>query len=161
MSLAKTYVRHERQRLVEKGVRLTVIGRRDRLPEGLADEIETTEKATAEGQSLHLRIALDYSSRDAILRAAAALACDALPSQDQFNRLVSTARDGDEVTEVDLLIRSGGEKRLSDFLLWESAYAELWFTDKMWPDFGPDDLRTALAEFYRRERRYGGLAKVA
>ncbi len=161
MSLARTYLHQERQSLIERGVRLSVIGRRDRLPAGLVDEIETTERSTAKGCSLHLRIALDYSSRDAIIRAAAALAGDALPSQDQFGHLVSATAGIAEATDVDLMIRSGGEKRLSDFLLWESAYAELWFTDKMWPDFGPDDFRTALAEFHRRERRYGGLASVA
>ena len=153
MVLLETYLRREIRRLVRSGARLTVIGRRDRLPGRLAHDIAAAEQATANGQRLHLRVAIDYSARDAIARAAARLAAPATP--ESLGRLIAqaTERDGD----VDLLIRSGGEKRLSDFLLWESAYAELWFSDKMWPDFTPDDLRAAVAEFAMRDRRFGGL----
>lgn len=158
MSLAKAYLNSETQHLVERGVRLTVLGRRDRLPLGLADDIVRAEKLTIAGRSLHLRIALDYSSRDAILHAASSLPAGTIPTRDQFTRLVSGSED---VREVDLLIRTGGEKRLSDFLLWEAAYAELWFTDKMWPDFRADDFRIAIDAFRQRDRRYGGLASVA
>jgi undecaprenyl diphosphate synthase len=157
MSLAKRYLTTEKQQLIDRGVLLTVVGRRDRLPLGLSDEINLVEKLTADGRSLHLRIALDYSSRDAIIRAATSWSAATLPTQEQFRHLVS----GSDVIDVDLVIRSGGEKRLSDFLLWESAYAELLFTDKMWPDFSADDFRVALAEFHRRDRRYGGLVNVA
>jgi undecaprenyl diphosphate synthase len=157
MSLAKRYLTTEKQQLIDRGVRLTVVGRRDRLPFGLSDEINLVEKLTADGRSLHLRIALDYSSRDAIIRAATSWSAATPPTQEQFRHLVS----GSDVIDVDLVIRSGGEKRLSDFLLWESAYAELLFTDKMWPDFSADDFRVALAEFHRRDRRYGGLVNVA
>jgi undecaprenyl diphosphate synthase len=153
MVLLETYLRREIRRLVRSGARLTVIGRRDRLPGRLAHDIAAAEQATANGQRLHLRVAIDYSARAAIARAAASLAAQATP--ESLGRLIAqaTERDGD----VDLLIRSGGEKRLSDFLLWESAYAELWFSDKMWPDFTPDDLRAAVAEFAMRDRRFGGL----
>jgi undecaprenyl diphosphate synthase len=145
-------------------VRLEVIGRRDRLSKQLRKEIERAECATAEGRNLHLRVAIDYSSRDAIARAAvgasAILSHDCPPSEELLGWMLGqtlTAKCG----EVDLLIRTGGEKRLSDFLLWESAYAELHFTDRMWPDFDTIDLETAVQEFRRRERRFGGVPATA
>ena len=107
-----------------------------------------------------LRIALDYSSRDAIAQAAARWRGGHAPSRDDFARLLASP-GCEHAGDVDLLIRSGGEKRLSDFLLWEAAYAELCFVDTLWPDFGADDLRAAIADFHRRERRFGGLGDVA
>jgi undecaprenyl diphosphate synthase len=156
MGLLQTYLQTEVQRLIDGAARLTVIGRRDRLPEGLAQAITRAEQETARGERLHIRIALDYSARTAIAHAAI---CMALPiSVEKFARLITQATDDDDSTpEVDLLIRTGGEKRLSDFLLWECAYAELLFTDRMWPDFSADDLSAAVSEFRRRERRFGGL----
>ncbi len=174
MSLFSQFLRAELAGLVESGTRLTVIGRRDRLPEGLRDEIARAEAATGPGKRLDLRIALDYSSRDAIANAAASWLAEFPFSRDVVSRDVMFCdllgrlilRQGDDAgREVDLLIRTGGEKRLSDFLLWESAYAELYFLDKMWPDFGAEDLREAVADFGRRGRTFGGLepidAKVA
>jgi undecaprenyl diphosphate synthase len=158
MALLRHYLRAELARRVDGGARLTVIGRRDRLPEGLSAEIAEAERASAPGRRLHLRVALDYSSRDAIAAAAARWRADAPPSREAFGELLASQRGGGD---VDLLIRSGGEKRLSDFLLWESAYAELCFVDTLWPDFGPDDLAAALADFRGRERRFGGLAPIA
>jgi undecaprenyl diphosphate synthase len=156
--LMRAYLRLETERLRQHGARLEIIGRRDRLPNLLLREIGQAEKATAEGSRLHLRIAIDYSSRDTIARAVAratiALAGDQPPSADVLGRMLAQALTA-ESGEVDLLIRTGGEKRLSDFLLWESAYAELLFTDRMWPDFDATDLDAALAEFNRRERRFG------
>jgi undecaprenyl diphosphate synthase len=158
--LIRTYLRAEREKLRRRGARLEVIGRRDRLPKLLLREIERTECATSKAQRLHLRIAVDYSSRDAITRAAAQATTESgrnpRPSADLIRRLLTQALTG-RGGEVDLLIRTGGEKRLSDFLLWESAYAELWFTDRMWPDFGATDLDHAVREFRRRERRFGGV----
>jgi undecaprenyl diphosphate synthase len=159
MGLLRHYLRAEIRALVDNGVRLTVIGRRDRLPSGLADEIAAAERASAAGR-LHLRIAIDYSSRDAILAAAAAWRADRAPTRAQFDRLLAGAR-GEASADVDLLIRSGGEKRLSDFLLWECAYAELCFVDRLWPDFGADDLNAAIADFRGRERRFGGVPDIA
>jgi undecaprenyl diphosphate synthase len=158
MALLRKYLRAETKRLVEGGARLTVIGRRDRLPPWLFQDIAEAEARTADGRRLDLRIAFDYSSRDAIMRAAARWPADQPPSPDQFGKLVAQAV-GEALgpAEVDLLVRTGGEKRLSDFLLWECAYAELWFTDKAWPDFAPTDLAEAIGEFRRRERRFGGL----
>jgi undecaprenyl diphosphate synthase len=157
MSLLRQFLQAELARLVESGARLTVIGRRDRLPDGLSDAITEAEKASAGGERLNLRIAIDYSSRDAIANAAARWLAEHAPSRDAFGRLI--AREG-AGRDVDLLIRSGGEKRLSDFLLWESAYAELCFVDTLWPDFGAEDLRAAMAEFHARERRFGGLCDI-
>jgi len=157
MALLRFYLASEVESLVKNGVRLTVIGRRDRLPDGIAAAIARAEAATAGGEVLHLRIAVDYSSRDAILNAAAKLACVAEPSRELFSQLV-TGEAG--LRDVDLIIRTSGEKRLSDFLLWEGAYAELHFTERMWPEFDIQDLEEALASFHRRERRFGGLKSV-
>jgi undecaprenyl diphosphate synthase len=161
--LLRAYLWLETERLRENGVRLEVIGRRDRLPKQLMQEIGRSESATVHGQRLHLRIAVDYSSRNAITRAAsgiaAAIAPGSPPSADLMELMLAQSLTSDS-GEVDLLIRTGGEKRLSDFLLWESAYAELLFTDRMWPDFEATDLEAALEEFNRRERRFGGASSV-
>jgi undecaprenyl diphosphate synthase len=157
MALLRFYLASEVESLVKNGVRLTVIGRRDRLPDGIAAAIARAEAATAGGEVLHLRIAVDYSSRDAILNAATKLARVAEPSRELFSQLV-TGEAG--LRDVDLIIRTSGEKRLSDFLLWEGAYAELHFTERMWPEFDTQDLEEALASFHRRERRFGGLKSV-
>jgi undecaprenyl diphosphate synthase len=154
MALLRSYLANEVESLVRNGVRLSVIGRRDRLPDGIAAAIGRAEAATISGDALHLRIAVDYSARDAILSAAArSSGADSL-TREAFSHLV-TGEPG--LRDVDLVIRTSGEKRLSDFLLWESAYAELHFTDRMWPDFASEDLAEALHAFHRRERRFGGL----
>jgi len=152
MKMFHSYLRREQAECVKNGVRVSVIGRRDRLPRMLLPVIESTEKATAAGKKLHLRIAVDYSSRSAILKAARKLKSSA--TRDDF----ATALGG---LDVDLLIRTGGEKRLSDFLLWECAYAELIFTPVMWPDFSASDLGAAVAEFHSRERRFGAVPAAA
>ncbi|WP_315715044.1 MULTISPECIES: di-trans,poly-cis-decaprenylcistransferase [unclassified Bradyrhizobium] len=157
MALLRVYLASEVESLVRNGVRLTVIGRRDRLPGGIADAIGRAEAATRDGSTLHLRIAVDYSARDAILEAAAkAREIDGL-TRAAFSDLV-TGEAG--LRDVDLIIRTSGEQRLSDFLLWEGAYAELHFTQRMWPDFDAADLAQALASFRSRERRFGGLEAV-
>jgi undecaprenyl diphosphate synthase len=158
MGLLRFYLANEIQALVRNGVRLTVIGRRDRLPEGIATAIARAEAATAHGDALHLRIAIDYSARDAILNAAARVAGSSKLTRETFSELVTGEPN---LRDVDLIIRTSGEKRLSDFLLWEGAYAELHFTDRMWPEFEVDDLAEALASFHGRERRFGGLQPVA
>jgi len=144
MRLLWVYMARETPRCIQNGVRLEVIGRRDRLAPALCSAIARVEAATAQGTRLHLRIAVDYSARDAILAAARGLpelSLDALGSA--------------LGPPVDLLIRTGGEHRLSDFLLWECAYAELVFTRTMWPDFSAQDLTAAVREFRGRERRFG------
>jgi undecaprenyl diphosphate synthase len=156
MALLRRYLRGEIAQLADNGVRLSVIGRRDRLPDGLADDIEHAERATAHGTRLSLHIALDYSARAAISNAAAGWFGDDSPSLFSFGRLLARQGAGTGA-DVDLLIRSGGEKRLSDFLLWEMAYAELRFVDTFWPDFSGGDLASAIMDFRARERRFGGL----
>ena len=155
MSLLRHFLTTEVASLISSGVCLTVIGRRDRIPEGIVAAIAEAEAATVDGQALHLRIALDYSARESILRAAAAVRGDDDLTPEGFSRLVSGERD---YRDVDLVIWTSGEQRLSDFLLWECAYAELSFTDRLWPDFGADDLRKSLLEFSCRDRRFGGLS---
>jgi undecaprenyl diphosphate synthase len=138
-ALLRLFARHlrtETPRCIDNGVTLRVVGRRDRLPGPLVEAIERTEQATASGTQLELRLAVDYSARYAI----------------ETGRLLP---------DVDLLIRTGGEQRLSDFLLWECAYAEILFTPTMWPDFGVDDLAAAVAWFHARDRRFGGLKETA
>ncbi|MCA1399302.1 di-trans,poly-cis-decaprenylcistransferase [Bradyrhizobium sp. BRP56] len=158
MGLLRFYLANEIAALVRNGVRLTVIGRRDRLPDGIAAAITRAEAETAGGTTLHLRIAIDYSARDAILNAAARAAGAGELSRETFADLI-TGEAG--LRDVDLIIRTSGEKRLSDFLLWEGAYAELHFTERMWPEFDADDLADALGSFHRRERRFGGLTAIA
>jgi undecaprenyl diphosphate synthase len=158
--LLRAFLRLETEHLRQRGARLQVIGRRDRLPRLVLREIERAERATEAGRRLHLRVAIDYSSRDAIARAAAGatatLAREGPASAELLGSLLGQALT-EHSGDVDLLIRPGGEKRLSDFLLWESAYAELLFTDRMWPDFDEADLESALEEFSRRERRFGAV----
>ena len=155
MRLFRTYVRSERRNLTSNGVRFSVIGRRDRITDKLRQDIEVTERATLSGDRLWLRVAVDYSARDAILRAAQLAGSDI--DRDRFERLITLVDHGAPVPPVDLFIRSGGERRLSDFLLWESAYAELHFSNRLWPEFGAMDLEAALVDFHSRERRFGGL----
>ncbi len=152
------YLRRETDHCVAQGVRLSLIGRRDRLPTPLVGAIEETERATRNGLTLHLRLAIDYSGQDQIRRALARRAPGEEADAGRMLELLGALdHPGTPAREVDLLIRTGGEQRLSDFLLWESAYAELLFVRTMWPEFGASDLAAAVAEFHRRERRFGGL----
>ena len=156
--LLRAFLRLETNRLRKKGVRFQAIGRRDRIPSAALRSIEEAEHATASCQRLELCIAIDYSSRDAIIRAAASIVQTepGIISPDLLHPRLAQALTA-QSRDVDLLIRTGGEKRLSDFLLWESAYAEFIFTDRMWPDFDEADLEAALHEFKQRNRRFGAL----
>jgi undecaprenyl diphosphate synthase len=149
MDLMGAYLAAETENCIRNSVRLEVIGRRDRLAPELVDAIEAAESATAAGRQLHLRVAVDYSGRDQILRAAAAAAGN--------GGLSRTALDRHLAPPVDLLVLTGGEQRLSDFLLWECAYAELIFSPRMWPDFDRADLAAAVREYRTRQRRFGGV----
>ena len=151
MGLLTRFLRAETSKLVRNNMRLCFLGRRDRLPADLVAEMESAEQQTLDGKKLTIRVAIDYSSRDAII--------------DAFRQNIDVSRDvisshlsgGLPPRDVDLLIRTSGEQRLSDFLLWECAYAELYFTDRFWPDFSADDLKEALQVFRSRTRRFGGL----
>ncbi|HYI12767.1 MAG TPA: polyprenyl diphosphate synthase [Thermoanaerobaculia bacterium] len=157
MTLFGRFLRTRVETCLREGVRLSVIGRRDRLPAALVASIADAERATRDADRVHLRLAVDYSARDAILRAAGSAAGGGL-SREDFRELLARAHHAEPATpDVDLLIRTGREKRLSDFLLWECAYAELLFTDRLWPDFTGEDLAAAVEEFRRRDRRFGGL----
>jgi undecaprenyl diphosphate synthase len=162
MLLLQRYLDSECAHLTDSGVRLSVIGRRDRLPGFLRRSIAHVEERTLEGTSLHLRVAIDYSARDALLAAAERIAKGIPPTRQAFERSLYEAIHAPSGTrDVDLLIRTGGEQRLSDFLLWESAYAELYFTDVLWPDFSGADLAVAVQAFAARDRRYGGIRRTA
>ena len=151
----------EGKRCVDNGVRLTIVGRRDRLPSSLIHGIQEAEALTAHGRNLHLRVAIDYSARESIMQASALAGAEPM-TRERFSRLLSQVNhDPFPIPDVDLLIRTGGEQRLSDFLLWECAYAELHFTRRMWPEFTEADFVTALGEFDGRERRFGGVAAQA
>jgi undecaprenyl diphosphate synthase len=157
MGLASRFLREQAARASASGVRLDVIGRRDRLPTAIRHAIAFAERATEGGRRLRVRVALDYSARDAILRAARQMPAS-LATRESFAALLASVDHGVPVPPVDLFIRTGGERRLSDFLLWESAYAELHFVDMPWPEFGAVDLADAVAWYRGRTRRFGGLA---
>jgi undecaprenyl diphosphate synthase len=158
MHLFERYLHVQIPRAIANGIRFSLIGRRDRLPAAVLARAESGERDTAAGTNLHLRLAIDYSSRDALWQAARSAGGDPRSSRDTFDRAVRSGRGVPvEAPDVDLVIRTGGERRLSDFLLWESAYAELWFTDTKWPDFTDDEFMRALGDFTTRERRFGAL----
>jgi undecaprenyl diphosphate synthase len=158
LSLLEEYLRSDAAACAAEGIRLRVIGRRDRIPPTLLDAIEFAEHMTSAGRLLELRIALDYSARDAILRAACWMLSSLEISQREFSRrLGEVTHTGGPAADVDLVIRTGGERRLSDFMLWECAYAELHFTPRMWPEFEPADLAAAVEDFLGRDRRFGRL----
>jgi undecaprenyl diphosphate synthase len=169
MRLLESYLRTEVARCVEAGVRIEMLGRRDRLPARVRHAMEAAEVATAAGARLCLRLAIDYSARDAIVGAAShgphtreELARHLGPASSRPGLPPQSDPAWDRpAPDVDLLIRTGGEQRLSDFLLWESAYAELYFTEMAWPDFDGEALEAAVWEFGRRRRRFGGLESGA
>ncbi len=160
MGLFDRTLAREARRCAENGIRLRVIGRRDRLGAPLVRAIAAAEAFTADGEAMELRVAVDYSGRDAILGAIALLRPGATPTREAFLAALARAGQGG-APEVDLLVRTGGEHRISDFLLWEAAYAEVFFTDRLWPDVGAADLNEALTWFSGRERRFGGLPSTA
>jgi len=160
--LLREYCRREQAELLDNGVRVSAVGRRDRIPTSARSSLEALEYASRDGQTLHLRLAIDYSSRWLIAHAAGELArrveTGALASQEICpESLGMQITNG--VPDLDLLIRTAGEQRLSDFMLWEAAYAEFYFTNTLWPDFRRADLAVALSDFGRRVRKFGALPK--
>lgn len=159
-ALLKHYLRHETAELHREGVRLRIIGDRDRFGPDITAEAARAERLTGANTRLNLVVALSYGARAEILAAARRLAAEAAAGgvdpaslgEAEFAARLTTA----DMPDPDLLIRTSGERRLSNFLLWQSAYAELLFVDTLWPDFGTAEFEAALAEFGRRERRFGG-----
>jgi undecaprenyl diphosphate synthase len=161
MEIFEAFLRSSVAEWVNAGIRTSVIGRRDRIELALVAAIQAAEVATLEGRRLHLRLAIDYSARDAILCAARSLGnCEEATPVGFARLLAAVAHERGLVPDLDLLIRTGGEQRLSDFMLWECAYAELVFTDRMWPDFDAADLEAAVLEFRSRHRRFGGVPET-
>jgi undecaprenyl diphosphate synthase len=161
MGLLRYYLRHELEELGRNGARLRVIGDRSRLAKDIVQDIVDAEARTRSNARIDVNMCINYGSRDEILRATRILAAKVAAgelSADQidegrFERELLTAG----VPDPDLLIRTSGEQRISNFLLWQCAYAEFVFVDTLWPDFGKEHLEQAIAEFRKRERRYGGL----
>jgi undecaprenyl diphosphate synthase len=162
LKLFQRYLLTETERCIEQQVRLNIIGRRDRLGPALLRAVEHGERQTAHCTGMHLRMAVDYSARYSILQATSRAGGTELATVDeftQFRSLLNAVNHSAPAPDVDLLIRTGGDQRLSDFLLWECAYAELYFTECLWPDFAAADYAIALADFGRRQRRFGKVAE--
>ena len=160
LEILREYLAAETSHCLEEGIRLNIIGRRDRLPAPLREAILDSEALTASGKKLHLRLAIDYSARHSIFQAASKFYKVTDLSSEAFSSVLAEVQRGGS-TDVDLLIRTGGEQRLSDFLLWECAFAEFFFLSKRWPDFTVKDLRDILREFEQRDRTRGGLPREA
>ena len=159
--LLRQYIESELQTFIDNGVRLRVIGEWEQLPRDVVPMIEDAIARTATGDRLTVVIALNYGSRDEIARAAQRLAERVAKGEMTAGAIdeaaIAAELDTAGLPDPDLLVRTSGEQRLSNFLLWQASYAELVFTDRLWPDFGRAALEAACAEFSRRERRYGGL----
>ena len=162
MKLFQFYLKNEIERLKKKDVRFTIIGRRDRFSKPILKAIEKAEKETAGGKLLHLRLAVDYSARDSIVHAAKLLQDETSDPRENFSKAIAKAQNENcPAPDIDLLVRTGGEQRLSDFLLWECAYPQFFFSKKLWPEFGPKDLQEAVFNFHNRERRFGTVPQAA
>jgi undecaprenyl diphosphate synthase len=156
MELFGETIERELPDLAEQGVRTRFVGRRDRAPEWLREKMATLERETAHRDVLDLWIAFDYGGRAEIVSAVQSLVAEGVDADDVDEGAVARHLFAPEMPDPDLLIRTSGEVRISNFLLWQSAYAELVFVDTLWPDFGAHDLRAALSAYARRRRRFGG-----
>ncbi|MCS6956867.1 MAG: polyprenyl diphosphate synthase [Aquificaceae bacterium] len=154
MRLLEGYIRQNAKRLTEKGLRVSFVGRRDRLPESLVREMEKVERLRPKQEKLHVILAVDYGGRDEIIRTIRKMIETGSQIDESSFKLLS---DFSQIPDPDLLIRTGGERRISNFLLWHLAYTELYFTDTYWPDFRREDLLKAIEDFSRRERKFGAV----
>lgn len=154
MGLLKTYLKSETAELTKNNVRLRVIGRRDRLSADIVELIEQVENTSRDNTGLQLTIALDYGGRDDIVNAVERLVAEGVTvTEDAISARLYTH----DLPEPDLLIRTSGEMRISNFLLWQCAYAEFYFTDVLWPEFDGEHLKRAIADYSTRQRRFGGV----
>ena len=156
MQILRETIDRELPDLARQGVRTRFLGRRDRVPADHRRRMEDLERSTAHLDTLCLWIAFDYGGRAELVDAARKCIEDGLTADLVDEAAIAARLNAPELPEIDLLIRTSGEFRLSNFMLWETAYAEFVFTDALWPDFGADDLRAALAAFSSRDRRFGG-----
>jgi len=140
----------------ENQIRVVHTGDAPSLPREVVSEIKRVESDTEQFKKLTVNLAINYGGRDEILRAIRRLSATDIPLTNLTESIISKAMDRPELPDPDLIIRTGGEKRLSNFLLWESAYSELWFSSKLWPDFGTEDLKLAIDDYCHRDRRFGG-----
>jgi len=163
-SLFHRYLLSERENLIRDGIRISAFGRRDRLPLKVVEALAATEKATRHCSRLHVRIALDYGARYEIVEAIRSLACEFLEQNMKPEQItedwLTLKLSPEAIPDPDLIIRTAGERRLSNFLLWQSAYSELYFCPRLWPDFGESDLEEALSDFHRRTRKFGALPRA-
>jgi len=159
--LMRRFVEADLKTLAKKGVRIRIIGRRDDLNDDLKDIIERAETTTKENDAFHLTVAFNYGGRDEIVRAAQKMAKDAisgaLDPETCSDQVFGNYLDTSDLPDVDLLIRTSGEQRISNFMLWQTAYAEIVFQDVLWPDFSSNHLADAISQFHSRDRRYGGV----
>jgi undecaprenyl diphosphate synthase len=158
MVLLSETIDEELPDLAKQGVRTRFLGRRDRIDPAIQEQMSALEDETATLDTLSLWIAFDYGGRAEIVDAARRLAEDGVPAEDIDEAALAERLYAPELAEIDLLIRASGELRISNFLLWELAYAELVFTDTLWPDFDVDDLRVAVEAYAARQRRFGARA---
>jgi len=163
LRLFKRFAVKERESLQENGVKLNIIGNLSKVPPSLQKELLTTAEITSENSNLLLNLAINYGSRNEILEAVKEIARlveqKKITSEEVNCALISSLLYTGGMPDPDLLIRTSGELRLSNFLLWQLAYTEFWFTQKYWPDFRPIDLYTAVSEYQHRDRRFGGTPK--
>ncbi len=163
MRIFSRHLRSEAHALRDEGVRISLVGRRDRLPTRVLRSADEAEEITRDGDRLHLRLAIDYSARDVLAAAAERLRGGSEPVTRELlaEAIGEIMGESGSVRDVDLMIRTSGEERLSDFLLWESAYAELMFTPTLWPDLEVDEFASCVRAFAQRDRRFGGLGRRA
>jgi undecaprenyl diphosphate synthase len=162
MRLLRRYLITETRRCIDQSIRINIVGRRDRLSASLVRAIEQSERLTAACTGMHLRIAVDYSAQHSILEAARRAAANQSFDARRFQELLDEVdHSAAPAGAMDLLIRTGAERRLSDFMLWQCAYAELYFADCMWPDFDAAGFRAALDYYAGRQRRFGQVAAEA
>lgn len=160
MRLLKLYVNSDLDKLAREGVKVRILGRRAGLPADVAEIVERAERQTAHNDKFFLQVAFNYGGRADIIDAARALAAEAVAGaiapEDITEDLLQSRLSTGGIPDPDLVIRTSGEQRLSNFLLWETAYSEFVFQDVLWPDYDAEHLRIAIEEFKKRERRYGG-----
>ena len=161
MSLLKTYLIQERPTLIKNDIRLTIIGRREGIPDDVLTEMDKSVELSKNGKSLNLCLAINYGSRqeivDAVRRILSEVQCGILDPATIDESVFGSHLYTLGMPDPDLLIRTSGEMRISNYMLWQISYSEIWITDKPWPDFDRDDLIQAIADFNKRDRRFGGL----